>query len=129
MGLKEEAVQEIGFSRLAIFRPGVIGGNVHTPGWVAVLGRFIPGSWGTVDQEAIGRAFVGGLERKEGSGTKFLSNADMRRVWASSLGGRMSFKSRNDFRAHYARLIMAQEPDLFGVFEIRELRSGYTGPA
>jgi uncharacterized protein YbjT (DUF2867 family) len=79
MGLKEEAVQEIGFSRLAIFRPGIIAGNVHTPGWLAVLGRFIPGSWGTVDQETIGRAFVGELERKEGSGTEILHNADMRR--------------------------------------------------
>ena len=46
MGLKEEAVQEIGFSRLAIFRPGIIGGNVHTTGWVAALGSLIPGSWG-----------------------------------------------------------------------------------
>jgi uncharacterized protein YbjT (DUF2867 family) len=79
MGLKEEAVQEIGFSRLAIFRPGIIGGNVHTPRWVAVLGRFIPGPWGTVDQQAIGRAFVGELERNQGSGIKILHNADMRR--------------------------------------------------
>ena len=79
MGLKEEAVQEIGFSGLTIFRPGIIAGNVHTPGWLAVLGRFIPGPWGTVDQETIGRAFVGELERNEGSGTKILHNADMRR--------------------------------------------------
>jgi uncharacterized protein YbjT (DUF2867 family) len=79
MGLKEEAVEEIGFSRLAIFRPGIISGNVHTPGWVAALGRFIPGPWGTVDQEAVGRAFVGELERNEGSGTKTLHNRDMRR--------------------------------------------------
>src|SRR5207342_3298732 len=35
MGLKEETVQGIGFRRLAIFRPGIIGGNVHTPGYVA----------------------------------------------------------------------------------------------
>jgi uncharacterized protein YbjT (DUF2867 family) len=27
MGLKEEAVQDIGFKRLAIFRPGIIGGK------------------------------------------------------------------------------------------------------
>ena len=79
MGLKEEAVQTIGFTRLAIFRPGIIGGNVHTPGWVAALGRVIPGSWGTIDQEAIGRAFVGELERNEGSGIRILHNADMRR--------------------------------------------------
>lgn len=79
MGLKEEAVKEIGFSRLAIFRPGIIAGNVHTPRWVAVLGRFIPGPWGTVDQQAIARAFVGELERNEGSDIKILHNADMRR--------------------------------------------------
>lgn len=79
MGLKEKAVEEIGFSRLAIFRPGIIGGNLHTPGWVAVLGRFIPGPWGTVDQEAIGRAFVGELERNEGSSTKILHKRDIRR--------------------------------------------------
>lgn len=79
MGLKEEAVKEIGFSRLAIFRPGIIAGNVHTPGWVAFLGRLIPGPWGTVDQQEIARAFVGELERNEGSGIKILHNADMRR--------------------------------------------------
>src|ERR1700738_1201717 len=41
MGLKEEEVQNIGFQRLAIFRPGIIGGNVHTPGYLAWLGRLI----------------------------------------------------------------------------------------
>jgi len=58
MGLKEETVEEIGFTRLAIFRPGIIGGNVHTPGYVASLGRLIPGRFGTIEQEDIGRAFV-----------------------------------------------------------------------
>ena len=79
MGLKEEAVKAIGFPHLAIFRPGIIAGNAHTPHWVAALGRFIPGPWGTVDQQAIARAFVGALERNEGSGIKILHNADMRR--------------------------------------------------
>src|ERR1700760_2290939 len=37
MGMKEEAVQQIGFQRLAIFRPGIIGGNAHTPGYLAAL--------------------------------------------------------------------------------------------
>ena len=50
MGLKEETVQSIGFTRLAIFRPGIIGGNVHTPGYVAWLGRLIPGRFGTIEQ-------------------------------------------------------------------------------
>jgi uncharacterized protein YbjT (DUF2867 family) len=58
MGLKEKAIQEIGFKRLAIFQPGIIGGNVHTPGYVAWLGRLIPGRFGTIEQDDIGRAFV-----------------------------------------------------------------------
>jgi uncharacterized protein YbjT (DUF2867 family) len=58
MGLKEETVQAIGFKRLAIFRPGIIGGNVHTPAYAAWLGRLIPGRFGTIEQDDIGRAFV-----------------------------------------------------------------------
>jgi uncharacterized protein YbjT (DUF2867 family) len=58
MGLKEDTVRAIGFERLAIFRPGIIGGNVHTPGYAAWLGRLIPGRFGTIEQDEIGRAFV-----------------------------------------------------------------------
>jgi uncharacterized protein YbjT (DUF2867 family) len=58
MGLKEEAVQQTGFQRLAIFRPGIIAGNVHTPGYVAWLGRLVPGPFGVIEQNDIGRAFV-----------------------------------------------------------------------
>ncbi|HTM30938.1 MAG TPA: hypothetical protein VL263_06520 [Vicinamibacterales bacterium] len=58
MGLKEETVKATGFNRLAIFRPGIIGGNVHTPGYAAWLGRLIPGRFGTIEQDEIGRAFV-----------------------------------------------------------------------
>jgi uncharacterized protein YbjT (DUF2867 family) len=58
MGLKEETVQATGFERLAIFRPGIIGGNVHTPNYVAWLGGLIPGRFGTIEQDDIGRAFV-----------------------------------------------------------------------
>jgi len=56
LGLKEETVQGIGFQRLAIFRPGIIAGNAHTPGYVAWLGRLIPGHFGTIEQDDIGRA-------------------------------------------------------------------------
>ena len=45
MGLKEEMVQATGFQRLAVFRPGIIAGNAHTPRYVAWLGRLIPGRW------------------------------------------------------------------------------------
>jgi uncharacterized protein YbjT (DUF2867 family) len=58
MGLKEETVQAAGFQRLAIFRPGVIAGNAHTPRYVAWLGRLIPGPFGAIEQDDIGRAFV-----------------------------------------------------------------------
>jgi hypothetical protein len=58
MGLKEEMVQGIGFKRLAIFRPGIIGGNANTPGYVAWLGRLIRGRFGTIEQDDIGRALA-----------------------------------------------------------------------
>src|SRR5271156_6797773 len=37
-GLKEETVQAIGFQRLAVFRPGIIAGNAHTPRYLGWLG-------------------------------------------------------------------------------------------
>jgi uncharacterized protein YbjT (DUF2867 family) len=79
MGLKEEAVQAVGFERLAIFRPGIIGGNAHTPGYAAWLGRLIPGRFGTIDQDDIGRAFVAELASSSvPSGVVFLENRAMR---------------------------------------------------
>src|SRR5271156_7071028 len=38
MGLKEETVQATGFQRLAVFRPGIIAGNAHTPRYLGWLG-------------------------------------------------------------------------------------------
>src|SRR5664279_3226495 len=35
MGMKEDTVRNIGFTRLAIFRPGIIVGNAHTPASVS----------------------------------------------------------------------------------------------
>lgn len=58
MGMKEQAIQAIGFARLAIFQPGIIAGNVHTPGYLAWLARVIPGRFGVIDQDDIARAFV-----------------------------------------------------------------------
>ena len=78
MGEKEEAVRSVGFRRLAIFRPGIIAGNAHTPGYVALLGRFIPGSFGTIDQDDIGRAFVEEFLHGQ-DGTTILENAAMKR--------------------------------------------------
>jgi uncharacterized protein YbjT (DUF2867 family) len=77
MGEKEDMVRGLGFKRLAIFRPGIIAGNAHTPGYLASLGRFIPGSFGTIDQDDIGRAFVGEFLHGQ-DGTTILENAAMK---------------------------------------------------
>lgn len=79
MGLKEETVQGIGFDRLAIFRPGIIGGNLHTPTYAAWLGRLIPGPFGTIEQDDIGRAFVAEfISSAAPHGTVYLENGAMR---------------------------------------------------
>ena len=79
MGLKEEAVQKIGFKRLGIFRPGIIAGNAHTPGYVAWLGRLIPGPFGSIEQKDIGRAFAAEfIDSSATSGVVYLDNAAMK---------------------------------------------------
>lgn len=78
MGEKEDTVRALGFRRLAIFRPGIIAGNAHTPGYVAALGRLVPGGFGTIEQDDIGRAFVAEFLHGQ-DGTTFLENAAMRR--------------------------------------------------
>ena len=79
MGLKEETVQGVGFERLAIFRPGIIAGNAHTPGFVAWLGRLIPGNFGTIEQDDIGRTFVAEFVSSSApNGVVYLDNAAMK---------------------------------------------------
>jgi uncharacterized protein YbjT (DUF2867 family) len=81
MGLKEETVQATGFQRLAIFRPGIIAGNVHTPAYAAWLGRLIPGRFGTIEQDDIGRAFVAEFMRSPvPNGVVYLDNRAMRQT-------------------------------------------------
>ncbi len=58
MGMKEDAVRAIGFTRLAVFRPGIIVGNAHTPAWVAWLGRLVPGAFGNIDQRILARSIA-----------------------------------------------------------------------
>ena len=80
MGLKEEAIKGIGFQRLTIFRPGIIAGNAHTPRYLAWLGHLIPGPFGTIDQDDIGRAFVAEFVSSPApSGVVYLENEAMRR--------------------------------------------------
>jgi hypothetical protein len=79
MGLKEDTVRGIGFTRLAIFRPGIIAGNVHTPSSVAWLGRLIPGPFGTIEQDDIGRAFAAEFVNSSAPhGVVYLDNGAMR---------------------------------------------------
>jgi uncharacterized protein YbjT (DUF2867 family) len=58
MGMKEDTVRSSGFTRLAIFRPGIIVGNVHTPAWVSLLGSLVPGRFGNIDQQILGRSIA-----------------------------------------------------------------------
>ncbi len=79
MGLKEETVQGIGFKSLAIFRPGIIAGNAHTPSYVAWLGRLVPGPYGTIEQDDIGRAFVAEFKiSSDQNGVMYLENREIR---------------------------------------------------
>ena len=58
MGMKEDTVRNIGFARLAIFRPGIIVGNAHTPAWAGWLGSLVPGPFGNIDQRILGRSIA-----------------------------------------------------------------------
>jgi uncharacterized protein YbjT (DUF2867 family) len=83
MGMKEDTVRNIGFARLAIFRPGIIVGNAHTPAWMGWLGMLVPGSFGSIDQRIIGRAIVAEIALHCGdTGDATLGNADMKKLAA-----------------------------------------------
>ena len=83
MGLKEAAIEAVQFPRLAIFRPGIIVGNAHTPRWVGWLGKLVPGPWGNIEQRDIGRAFVAEIAAKAAeSGVTVYDNRAMRKIIA-----------------------------------------------
>jgi len=83
MGMKEDAVRDIGFTRLAIFRPGIIVGNAHTPAWVAWLGSLVPGSFGNIDQRILARSIAAeiALHSREAGEVK-RENAAMKKLAA-----------------------------------------------
>ena len=81
MGMKEDAVRSIGFTRLAIFRPGIIVGNVHTPAWAGWLGRFVPGPFGNIDQQILGRSIAAEIALYSlGGGESIRENAAMKKL-------------------------------------------------
>jgi uncharacterized protein YbjT (DUF2867 family) len=86
MAMKEDTVRNIGFARLAIFRPGIIVGNAHTPTWVAWLGRLVPGRFGNIDQRILGRSIAAEIalhSREAGEVTR--ENAAMKKLAAQSM--------------------------------------------
>jgi len=83
MGMKEDNVRSIGFARLAVFRPGIIVGNAHTPAWVGWLGSLIPGRFGNIDQRVLGRSIAAEIalhNRDTGQVTR--ENAAMKKLAA-----------------------------------------------
>ena len=83
MGMKEDNVRSIGFARLAIFRPGIIVGNAHTPAWVGLLGNLVPGRFGNIDQRILGRSIAAEIalhNREVGEITR--ENAAMKKLAA-----------------------------------------------
>jgi uncharacterized protein YbjT (DUF2867 family) len=94
MGMKEDTVRRIGFARLAIFRPGIIAGNVHTPAWIGWMGRLVPGPFGSIDQQIVGRSIAAeiALHSREFGEVTF-ENAAMKTL-AARLHGSTSGYSR-----------------------------------
>jgi uncharacterized protein YbjT (DUF2867 family) len=83
MGMKEDTVRNVGFARLAIFRPGMIVGNAHTPAWAAWLGSLVPGSFGNIDQRILGRAIAAEIALHSGeTGEVIRENAAMKKLAA-----------------------------------------------
>jgi uncharacterized protein YbjT (DUF2867 family) len=83
MGMKEDNVRKVGFARLAIFRPGIIVGNAHTPVWVGWLGSLVPGSFGNIDQRILGRAIVAEIAlHSQEAGEVTRENAAMKKLAA-----------------------------------------------
>jgi uncharacterized protein YbjT (DUF2867 family) len=83
MGMKEDTVRNIGFTRLAIFRPGIIVGNAHTPAWVGWLGRLVPGPFGNIDQRILGRSIAAEIAlHGQEAGEVIRDNAAMKKLAA-----------------------------------------------
>ena len=83
MGMKEDTVRNIGFTRLAIFRPGIIVGNAHTPAWVGWLGSLVPGPFGNIDQRILARSIAAEIAlHSQEAGEVTRENAAMKKLAA-----------------------------------------------
>jgi uncharacterized protein YbjT (DUF2867 family) len=83
MGMKEDAVRSIGFRRLAIFRPGIIVGNAHTPAYAGWFGKLLPAKFGNIDQQVLGRSIAAEISlHSRDTGEVILENAEMKKLAA-----------------------------------------------
>ena len=85
LGKKLNTVREVGFEKLAVFKPGTIVGNAHTPGWITPFTGLIPDAlgWGNIQQDELARAFVAHLEKGVAEQTDpvvYYGNNDMKRL-------------------------------------------------
>ncbi|NQT61853.1 MAG: NAD(P)H-binding protein [Candidatus Marinimicrobia bacterium] len=66
MGKKLKTVIDTGFEKLAVFKPGMIVGNAHTPSWIAFFTGLLPDSAGlsNIHQKELAIAFVTHLEKR-----------------------------------------------------------------
>jgi uncharacterized protein YbjT (DUF2867 family) len=84
MGMKEDAVRNIGFTRLAIFRPGIIVGNAHTPACAGWLGTLVPGPYGNIEQRILGRSIAAEIAlHSQDTGEVIRENKSMKILAAS----------------------------------------------
>jgi uncharacterized protein YbjT (DUF2867 family) len=85
MGMKEETLRSVGFTRLAIFRPGIIVGNAHTPTWVGWFGSLVPGPFGNIDQRILGRSIAAEIAmHSDEAGEVSRENAAMKKLAAAT---------------------------------------------
>jgi hypothetical protein len=66
LGKKLNTVLDVGFEKLAVFMPGTIVDNAHTPTWITPFTGLIPNAlgWGNIRQDELARAFVAYLEKR-----------------------------------------------------------------
>jgi uncharacterized protein YbjT (DUF2867 family) len=92
MAMKEDTVRNMCFARLAIFRPGIIVGNAHTPAWVGWLGCLVPGPFGNIDQRILGRSIAAeiALHSRE-TGEVIRDNSAMKKLATERNGATLGF--------------------------------------
>ncbi|MBN2716373.1 MAG: NAD(P)H-binding protein [Deltaproteobacteria bacterium] len=90
LGKKLITVRDAGFARLAVFKPGMIVGNAHTPKWMTVFTALIPDAtgWGNISQKDLAQSFAAHLETKLATQTDpvvYYGNKEMKQLVANAV--------------------------------------------